>query len=659
MRARTPSAGTPASRPRVGSGRLSSGERLIAVGVLVSTFGVAVAMLPGAYNAFGPIKSLALLCGGACVALGFSLQPSLATGALGRAIVQRGVWPGLGLLGLACLATITSIDPSQSLVGHYPEYQGLLLLMSSALVALGAYSLAEKNALWRVLGLAAVVSLLAVATYAALQFAGMDPIAYERVFVIRRVRSTLGNGSNLGVFLCLALPLAIARAREERGVWRWAAWAALAAGAVTLSWSLSRGAWVGALAGTLAWLLAEGRSWDRPKRIRVATVSLALAIAGVALTAALVPNAAGRMGTTLDTSSGTAGWRTEVWSGASGLIAQRPLLGFGPASFRYAFPPRRTAAMQAGETGVQALDDPHNLFVSAGVSAGALAMVALAWLLGEALLAAWLPRRDEGPHSLAGPALAASLVGGVTALQFHFVTLDTAPLLAAIVALALARRAPHAASTPTRADTAARVAATALAAALALAAVLAGGLVLADRDLARGYSLMEAGLPWAEARARFAAATRLAPWEPAMGWALGRAATQALPDADGVALTDAARAMRSTSTALPLDPLVAAQHADVYLFAGLSRRDPAKLEEALPLIERSIALDPQNGYRWAARGTALAGLGRLDEAISALEQAVLFAPGDTAAWAALATLYEQTGQVEKAATARHRAATGQ
>ncbi len=505
------------------------------------------------------------------------------------------------------------------------------------------------------IGRAAVVATLLVAAYAIAQFAGTDPVVYERVFVIRRVRSMLGNASNLGVFLCLALPLVVARARSERGVWRGVAWVAVIVGGVTLALALSRGAWAGAAVGAVVWLLAEGRTQDRSTRVRVATVALGVAVAVIALTVMLVPNAAGRLGKVIDTTSGTAGWRVEVWSGASRLIAERPLLGFGPASFRYAFPPRRTAAMQAGEVGVQALDDPHNLFASAGVSAGVLAIAALAWLLGEALLGAWRIRRDDR-WEFAGPALAASIAAGATALQFHFTTLDTAPLLAVLVALSLGRTAPAREPVPARALGAARVASGALAAVIVIAAVLAAGLVVADRQVARGYALVGAGYPWAESRAALVTAERFAPWEPAMSWALGRAATQAMSvRGDLSAYEDATRALASAQTRLPLDPLVAAQHADAYLVAGVATRDAAKLATALPIVERAIAMDPENGYRWAAKGTALAGLGKAAEATAALEKAVRYAPNNAQAWAALAKLYEQSGMTDKAAEAQNRA----
>ena len=246
-------------------------------------------------------------------------------------------------------------------------------------------------------------------------------------------------------------------------------------------------------------------------------------------------------------------------------------------------------------------------------------------------------------------------------LQFHFTTLDTAPLLAVLVALALGSAArvvsPARAPSPSaRAVAAARVTSWALVAVLTVGALLAGGLVIADRRIAHGYALVDAGAPWAESQAAFTAATRFAPWEPATQWALGRGATQAMSArGDLSAFEDSVRALESASARLPLDPLVVAQTADAYLVAGVATRDATKLTAALPFVERAIALDPENGYRWAAKGTALAGLGEADAATAAFERAVRYAPDNAQAWASLGKLYEQKGLSAKAAEAQARA----
>ena len=649
-------------------------ETIVLVGVMVATFGAVVAMLPGGYNPFGPIKALVLLAGAALCAIGLAIEPRMATRATSRAIAQRAAWPAFSLIAVAAIATATSIDPSQSLIGHYPEYQGLLLLLVASFVGFSAYAVSEGEVAWETVGQVAVVATLAVAVYAALQFAGFDPVAYQREFLVRRVRSTSGNASNLGVFLCLALPLVIARARSERGAWRWLAWTAAGAGAVTLAWSLSRGAWLGAAAGALAWVLAETRGSKRGTRVRVAALAAAGVIGAVVVTAMLVPSAAGRLGQLTDPTAGTPAWRVEVWTATARLVSERPVLGFGPASFRYAFPPRRTAAMQVGETGSQVLDDPHNVFASTAVSAGVVALGLLLWMLGEALVCAWHSRKDDA-WPLAGPALLASLVAATVALQFHFATLDSAPLFAAVVGLAVGRGPMRATSEAearsvrhatgrarehpplSPAETLARIAAAAVALVLLGGCVAAAGLTVADRRLAGGYGLVGEGAPWPQTRAEFSAAQELAPWEPAMVWALGRGATQWMSATqDASAFGDATASMRSADQLLPLDPLVSAQTADAYVVGGLLQGSRPALAQALAAATRACALDPQNGYRWGTKGVALGALGQTADAIVALKRAVSYSPNDRQAWENLARMYDRTGATAEASDARAQAA---
>ena len=102
--------------------------------------------------------------------------------------------------------------------------------------------------------------------------------------------------------------------------------------------------------------------------------------------------------------------------------------------------------------------------------------------------------------------------------------------------------------------------------------------------------------------------------------------------------------MAETRTRLPLDGLAAAQSADLYLVYGLAAKDRAALEQALSLALHASAMDPENGYRWEAKGTALAALGETQGALDALNRAVAYSPGDAQAWQNLARVYARTGQ---------------
>jgi O-antigen ligase len=683
--------GRGSARGRIADGRLPGA--LVASGVVAGAFGVSVAMAPGAYNPFGPIKSFVLVAAASLIVAGFALDPAAFLAAVRRVSRLPVAWAAGALVAVAALATAMAADPAQSLLGHYPEYQGLLLLLVSAIVGFGAFAIARREDAWQVVGRAAVVAVLLVCAYALAQFAGFDPVPSLLEFTLRRVRSTLGNASNLGVFLALALPLALARAREYASrAWRTAAWAAAAAGAFVLVASLSRGAWLGAALGAVAWLVVEARTHDRAWRVRVAAIAAAFAVVAAGAAVALVPNVGARLAEVGDPTAGTPAWRVEVWSISTAMVAARPALGYGPASYRYEFPAFRSAATMVGETGVQVLEDPHNVFASAAVAGGVPALLAFAALVALGIVGAG--RLAGGrDRKLAGPALTAALVAGLAALQFHFFTLDTAPLFAALLGLAAAYTAPpesepgatapataratagRAAAPATAAPATARatagaarataaagaprtagVALAVLAAALGLAALLAAGLVAADYSLASAFAAADAGTPWPPAAATLDTARSLAPWEPALDWAKGRAAARWMSvTGDVSSFPDARAAFAAAYSRLPADPLLVAQTAEAYLVAGLESKDAAVLTEALTFADRAVTADPRNGFRWGTKGAILAALGDSTGALDALLRAVQYAPNDPQAWANLASVYRREGDTARAANAQARA----
>jgi len=76
---------------------------------------------------------------------------------------------------------------------------------------------------------------------------------------------------------------------------------------------------------------------------------------------------------------------------------------------------------------------------------------------------------------------------------------------------------------------------------------------------------------------------------------------------------------------------------------GLAAKSPAALTQAITLGDAAIAQDPQNGYRWEAKGTALAAVGDTQAALDALKRATTYSPGDAQAWRNLAQVYGRLG----------------
>ncbi len=208
--------------------------------------------------------------------------------------------------------------------------------------------------------------------------------------------------------------------------------------------------------------------------------------------------------------------RIALWSTTTTMIAERPFLGWGPSGFGRAYASFQTPAEVDPRGRVEAVDDPHNLVLSAAVTTGlvgAFALMAAAALLGRAVIV----RRSEPGAAALGAALAAAFV----ALQFHFVTLDSGVavslLVGAVVGLGLeAPDAGEGVRWPWYCG----------AVGLLLATIVSAGLVAADARVGAGFSAASAGdVP--RAIEAFDSARMLAAWEPAIDWAAGRAMTSA------------------------------------------------------------------------------------------------------------------------------------
>ncbi|MDR3686818.1 MAG: O-antigen ligase family protein [Coriobacteriia bacterium] len=640
---------SPASAP------LTAGGVVLELGVLLGGLGVCLAMQPTSFNPFGPIKALVVALGVTLALVGMALESGRTARAAARLGRVRASFAVPALLLVGALATVTSVDPQRSILGHYAEYQGLLLVVAAALIGCGAAVLADDRAAWTRLKRAATLAVGVVSGFALVQVFGAGPGRVD----LSRAASTTGNASNLGVFLCLAVPLVLAAARSERGrAWPAVAWTAFAMGLVVLGLTLSRGAWLGAGGALVAWLVLEGRTWPGRLRGRVWAAAGVLVVVALAATLLFVPHAGSRLVEAVRSpSKGTLGWRAETWRLTAGLVAQRPLLGFGPASFRYAFPAVRTPATIIGESATQIVDDPHNLLLSIGVQYGVVAVGLLLWLLCGAIAALWHLAGGEGDDTVTAAALAASIVGASVALQAHFLTLDTWPLFGLVIGWALglcsARLALEPAPLPAGTQSMARWTSGVLAVAFGVVTVAAAGLVWADTVSLHAERLSAARAPWTTVRGEFERSIALAPWEPAMRWTFARAASQRVDLAsEPAAFRDAEAQFASVRQAIPSDQLVIEQQAQLYIVASFRLQAPALARQGLELAQQAAQLDPQNGFKWETVGGAYLAGGDVPAARTAYEKAVALNPRDVQAWTNLALVYDRLGDKAAAANAR-------
>lgn len=592
-------------------------------------------MLPAEANPFGPPKLAALLIAATLAAAAVALAPVARTRL--RRVLATPVGLALGavaLLGGTSLAV--SVDRWRSLLGSYPEYRGALAMAASVVVALAVASMPEDRAR-RDIGRTLAVAVLAVSLYAVAQRFGLDPVRFRAGLDLARARATLGNASNLAVWLVLATPLVVDRALAETGRWRAAALAAAALAVVAVALTASRGGWLGAGAACVVGLALAVRGRDRSRQLRVWGRAAAVALAVALAVAVLVPGAASRAASIARPHAGTAGWRLEVWGSALHATAARPLLGWGPSAFELVYPAYATEAAVRATRTTAVLTDAHNVVLNAAATLGVPAVLAALLGLGLLLFGLWRSSLRSGSE----PALAASLVGGFVALQFHALTLDTGPLLLAVVALALAAIAPaedaHAADARSRLPEAL---AWAVAGLFALATLGAATLVVADVR----------ALP--SAPADLAAASRIAPFEPAFAEARARAAAQA---DDASVRASALAAVRTAESRSPLDARLRIAEGDLLLVGAVDSGQPDAFARAREVYEVALGADPLSPEANLGRGAALLGEGRAVEAEAALQRATYLAPWMPEAWGNLAEAARQAGDDAVAAEAERRA----
>lgn len=626
-------------------------SRSTVAGVALALAGVPLAMWPLGHSPFGPVKLAVTLIAAALVAAGLAVSPDAAA-RVRSAIRSPLVWALGAYVGLALLSLVTAVDVRAAVLGTYPAYTGLVSLAAWLVVGAGAVSLGPGRA--RVLvGRAACVAVAGVSAYALAQLLGLDPLGVPEGIDAERVRSTLGNASNLGAYLVLALPLVADRvlAEDARG-WRVLSWIALPAGAMTLAATGSRGALAAIVVAAIGGAVLLRRSGTKPggasKRV--------LAMAGVTLVAAalLAPGAGARLAGGGSASATTSG-RAAAWVSTAPMIVERPFLGWGPNAYGRVHPRYASESEADPYARPGVLDDPHNALLSAAAGSGALAplaLLALAWLSAAH---AW--RVATGTEGAWASACAAGLAGFAVSMQVHFVTLDTGAaalvLLGGLVGCGLARGE---AVTPSRSWRPAWLAGAALCACLVVAAL---GAVAGDTAVRFGFPDPEQPMfGWNPGP--FDAAIRLAPWEPAFVWAKGRAARDTLAytadsdDEPRIVYGEGVAALKLAERRIPDDFRVLRDLGDLGVAAGVSGVD-AGWADAEGAYSAALELAPTDALSYLGRGVAGLGVGDPAGAIRDLGRATELAPLMPEAWENLALAYEADGQLAKAGHAEAKA----
>ena len=360
-------------------------------------------------------------------------------------------WWVLGFVGWAALTTALSVHPATSLFGKYTRYEGFATYAGYGVLFFLSVQVLTTEGRVRSMARTICLSGLLVSLYGVMQATGHDPSRWATLpFDKGMAFSTLGNPDLLGGYIIFPLVINVAMALSEaRTRWRLFHWSATFF--MSACWILTfvRGAWVGGVVG-LGFLMVVV---VRQRRSLLVLDKVFLGLTGIGAVAVAVATTRSAVGVTNVLSralsaaaftEGTAGSRLQIWGSAAQAIWHRPLFGWGPDTFRFAFGPYRTVEYVAHNGFATTADNAHNyilqLATTLGVPGAVLAygiFFAALWSGGRGMLTRG---GGTGDGLLRGGFMAAS-VGFLVYLVFGLSVVSSTSILWLTVAIMVAPQA--------------------------------------------------------------------------------------------------------------------------------------------------------------------------------------------------------------------------
>ena len=326
------------------------------------------------------------------------------------ALKSRHVLLVLMYMAAIAFATVVGVEPLVSLLGTSTVEMGLLTRLCFFVVFIGLIiSVGRSEERLSVLLWAMALTGLGAAAYACLQFFGQDPFISPGSYTspsssdaVLRVPGTLGHSNYLGNFLLYSTPLSVGLGLAAHGRERRIALAGAGLSLAAITFSGTRGAWLGTIVGAMVFglleiRLAKERTTNAGKRV----------IIGVAVAAAIIVAAVLTIGSSPASQSikarvrsfvaegFTGAGRTLLWRDSVTMVPRYALLGCGPEGFRKAFLKYKSIEL-AKYAPQNNNESSHNSYLDAAISfglAGAIFYVAIIgsafWLLVNLRLRVW------------------------------------------------------------------------------------------------------------------------------------------------------------------------------------------------------------------------------------------------------------------------------
>ena len=567
-------------------------------------------------------------------------------------------------------ATVFAADQILALYGAHGRMVGLATIADGVLLYFAIVLLVRTMAEMRYVMVCGLAGSLVVLAYTLLQFLGRDPIAWGLPAGFRPF-STFGQPTSLAEYLTVVCVGTAVLGLLDTSLPRLVRWLLVLLSVAMLAGMISTQTRSGLLGIGLAAVVVVVLIWFRHPSRRVRLWSLGASVAGAAALALIVsftPLGARLLSTVslgstsaspADENSPQLEESADVHLGfyriAFAMVQERPVLGFGPDNFAVGLPKYRPEGappeVQQGLT-----TSAHSWVAQVGSASGVLGLIAFAAVTLGALVVAL--KAGFHPVAWTGAAMVAAFVGvGLTTVN----AVSTEWLFWAgvgVVGTMTARSLPDPAPNPGRQHSPsakARFRGPRIVLALSCAVV---GVALA---------LTEINALGASRAAHLAQVIRLA-GQPRAAIDAGLRATELDPlrapywDQLGLAyvsanrLRDGAAAFARASTLAPYDIRYSSDLARAYI--GLVQAgDASYAAQARDAANHAVLTDPNNPQALATRALAMAVTGELSEAVPSIEKAVALDPRavNTDMYVVAEQVYRASGRYDEAIALARRA----
>jgi len=269
------------------------------------------------------------------------------------------------------LAASSAEDRFLALFGEDDRYLGLTYLADMIVLYLAcAVAVRDPRDAAILYGAIAVGAVIALA-YAGAQAIGADPLWWQGVSA-ERPFSTFGNPDHFGHFLSVLFGLSLGAFIGARGrIGTVAGVLGVTMSLVTASFVATRGTVIGIIGSIVAAPLAPA-TW---RRAATATLAVSVALAAVVVATPLGE----RVRATV--SGGQVGDRAMIYAASLRAFGARPLTGYGPDNFRFAYAQHRSPPVQV-PAAAEPQSSAHNWVLDAAVMTGAIGLFTLFMLVG-------------------------------------------------------------------------------------------------------------------------------------------------------------------------------------------------------------------------------------------------------------------------------------